>query len=79
MYPDLRDYYGMGYHPYMMGYGHPSYGMWDGSVGYPSCGIGHYVFPHYHYGHHHHDLYYGHPQNIQIQSMSLQMPSMMHP
>jgi hypothetical protein len=82
MYPDLRDHYGMGYDPYMMGYGHPSYGMWDGMTGYgcPSCGLGYHHYPHHHmhhYDHHHHGHYHIQPQNTQIQSMSLHMPGMM--
>jgi hypothetical protein len=90
MYPDLRDHYGIGYDPYMMGYGHPSYGMWGGMTGCgcPSYGVGYHHYPHHHMHHyygHHHGHHHIHPQNTQIQLMSLNMPmpgmttNMMHP
>jgi hypothetical protein len=69
MYPDLRDHYGMGYHPYMMGYGYPYYGV----------GYHHYPHHHMHHMHHPHGYYNIHPQDIQIQSMSLNMMPMSIP
>ncbi|MEK5389611.1 hypothetical protein NSQ59_04395 [Margalitia sp. FSL K6-0131] len=85
MYPELR-IDGMVHNPYMMGYGYPTYGMGYHMTGYPSYGMMHHpwhhcCYPHYthhHHGHHHH--WHPHHDNTQMQaqSMSINMPGMMH-
>ncbi|MCM3238960.1 hypothetical protein M3685_01655 [Heyndrickxia oleronia] len=82
--------YGMGYNPYMMGYGspaygvghewlmgHPAYGAGHQMMGYPCCGgmMHHHEHPIHHHAHHAHH-YHGHPLNTQVQSQNMSLHMM---